>query len=185
MLYIYILKLENNKYYIGKTQNPQFRINDHFEGYGSVWTQKYKPIKIVEFIKNCDIYDEDKYTLKYMKIYGIHNVRGGSFCSIKLTPTTITTIEHMIKGANDICYNCGQSGHFANNCKKYKIKTQQPIRNDKSEEDSDYDIIDDCEVLELKNTDDHNPYDICDRCFRLGHDTSQCYARTDVIGNLL
>ena len=41
MVYIYVLKLEQEKYYIGKTNNPEFRINDHFNNIGSEWTKKY------------------------------------------------------------------------------------------------------------------------------------------------
>ena len=44
MVYIYILKLKNNKYYVGKTSNPKFRLESHFNSNGSVWTMKYKPI---------------------------------------------------------------------------------------------------------------------------------------------
>lgn len=47
MVYIYVLLLENNKYYVGKTTNPEFRIEDHFCSYGSGWTSKYKPVAIV------------------------------------------------------------------------------------------------------------------------------------------
>ncbi len=39
MVYIYILKLENNKYYVGKTTNPEFRVNSHFKNEGSSWTK--------------------------------------------------------------------------------------------------------------------------------------------------
>jgi len=85
MLYIYIIKLENNKYYVGKTLYPDFRINDHFNSTGSAWTRKYKPIEIVQLIDNCDDYDEDKYVIKYMEEYGINNVRGGSFNQVKLS----------------------------------------------------------------------------------------------------
>ncbi len=42
MVYIYVLKLENNKYYIGKTDNPEIRLNSHFNFNGSEWTKKYK-----------------------------------------------------------------------------------------------------------------------------------------------
>ena len=30
MLYVYIIKLENSKYYVGKTSNPDFRIEHTF-----------------------------------------------------------------------------------------------------------------------------------------------------------
>jgi hypothetical protein len=99
MLYIYILELESNKYYIGKTSNPQFRLDKHFDGSASVWTHKYKPVKLIELISNCDNFDEDKYTLKYMVKYGINNVRGGSFCLITLSKENISTIYKMIKNS--------------------------------------------------------------------------------------
>ena len=54
MVYIYILKLENEKYYIGKTDDPNTRIKLHFDGNGSAWTKKYKPIKIIDQFHNCD-----------------------------------------------------------------------------------------------------------------------------------
>jgi hypothetical protein len=99
MLYIYILELESNKYYIGKTTNPEFRLDKHFDGGASVWTNKYKPIKLIELISNCDNFDEDKYTLKYMEKYGIDNVRGGSFCQITLGEENLNTINKMIKNS--------------------------------------------------------------------------------------
>ena len=43
---IYILELENKKYYVGKTTNPDFRLEQHFNNSGSQWTKKYKPIKV-------------------------------------------------------------------------------------------------------------------------------------------
>ena len=39
MLYIYAILLEKQKYYIGKTTNPQFRIESHFNSMGSTWTK--------------------------------------------------------------------------------------------------------------------------------------------------
>jgi hypothetical protein len=127
MLYIYILELENNKYYIGKTTNPQFRLEQHFNSTGSSWTQKYKPIKLLEIIHNCDIFDEDKYTLKYMSLHGIDNVRGGSFCEIKLNHNYINILKRMIDGASDKCYKCREHGHFANECNKSDISTSSRI----------------------------------------------------------
>ena len=45
MVFIYVLKLHNNKYYVGKTDNPDNRIENHYKNNGSLWTKKYKPIK--------------------------------------------------------------------------------------------------------------------------------------------
>lgn len=50
MTNIYVLKLEQNKYYIGKSNNIDIRLNDHMNGNGSQWTKKYKPIEITEVI---------------------------------------------------------------------------------------------------------------------------------------
>lgn len=116
MIIIYILLLEQEKYYIGRTNNTEFRVNQHFNQDGSEWTKLYKPIKTIEIIENCNEFDEDKYTLMYMNIYGIENVRGGSFCQIKLLPEIKNIIQLMIKTATNKCYNCGNSGHYANEC---------------------------------------------------------------------
>ena len=97
MVFIYILELENKKYYVGKTTNPDFRLEQHFNSSGSQWTKKYKPIKILELKPNCDDYDEDKYTKIYMDKYGINNVRGGSYVQIKLDKVTIESLEKMNK----------------------------------------------------------------------------------------
>jgi len=47
MVYIYILELDQNKYYVGKTNNVNFRIQDHINRNGSAWTKKYKPLKLI------------------------------------------------------------------------------------------------------------------------------------------
>jgi len=118
MVFIYALQLEKNKYYIGKTNNPQFRLNNHFNSNGSEWTKLYKPLKVIELKPNCDDYDEDKITRQYMDKYGINNVRGGSFVSVKLEKSTMDVLQQMSNGTNNKCFDCGKDGHFAKDCEK-------------------------------------------------------------------
>ena len=56
-----------------------------------------------------------------MEKYGINNVRGGSFCEIKLSDNNLITLNQMIKGVTDKCYICGKTDHFANDCKKHSV----------------------------------------------------------------
>ena len=71
MVTIYVLKLQENKYYVGKTTNPTYRLDDHFSEGGSAWTKKYKPISIHELQPDkpdtdidlvCKLSDWDKFT---------------------------------------------------------------------------------------------------------------------------
>jgi predicted GIY-YIG superfamily endonuclease len=114
---IYILKLENNKYYIGKSNNVEKRYNEHINGTASTWTKKYKPLLIEKIISSASPFDEDKYTIEYMGIYGIDNVRGGIYVTEALDGLQRYTIKKSIWGANDCCTQCGRKGHFVKNCK--------------------------------------------------------------------
>ena len=81
---LYIIKLIQNKYYIGKTNKLEKRLIEHTENKGSKWTSIYYPINLIQIIPNCDKYDEDMYTEIYMEKYGIENVRGGTYAQAKL-----------------------------------------------------------------------------------------------------
>lgn len=115
---IYVLQLIKNKIYVGKTLNNVYlRYNQHINGNGSSWTKKYKPIKIIEHFQSNDKFEEDKCTKKYMELYGIENVRGGSYTNIQLANWQIKALEQEFKTANNLCFRCGKFGHFASNCK--------------------------------------------------------------------
>ena len=85
--YIYILKLEEKKYYIGYTNNIISMIQYHLDGKNE-WTNLYKVNKLKK--KKIKIKDKDcvkecnKMTLKLMKKYGWINVRGSIWEKIKI-----------------------------------------------------------------------------------------------------
>jgi predicted GIY-YIG superfamily endonuclease len=116
---IYVLELEEGKYYVGKTKNIDFRIGQHFNGDGTTWTKKYKPIKIID-VKSClTVFDEENTTIAYMKEKGIYNVRGGVYCNMVLTENEVNTIEKLIASIENKCYKCG-GNHFVKECKYQK-----------------------------------------------------------------
>ena len=74
---------------------------------GAKWTKKYSPVdpvpwertspgKTKAWAKNKPNSDEDKLTLKLMKKHGIQNVRGGSWCMVKMRKKTVRELEDLI-----------------------------------------------------------------------------------------
>ena len=82
--YIYVLKLVEDRYYVGRTINIFRRIQEHFTDGGSIYTKKYKPLKVVEVEEETTTDDERKMTFKYVEKYGWGKVRGSYWCSLEI-----------------------------------------------------------------------------------------------------
>jgi cellular nucleic acid-binding protein len=199
MVSIYVLELSDNKYYIGKTTNLSFRLSTHFHYRGSAWTTKYRPLKIIELIKNCDAYDEDKYTLQYMAKYGINNVRGGTFCRINLTAAQKKMIQSMINGSENKCYKCGSNDHYVSKCPFVEVCDSCEAEGecysdcDSSDETevevcgvrNSIDSIDSIDLRDSSDSSDSSDSDFCYRCGRKGHYSNKCYAIKHIKGYFL
>lgn len=133
MIFIYSLELQNGKYYVGKTTNPDYELEDHFMCFSPEWTKKYKPIRIINFYPDCTDKDLDKYTILYMEKYGIDNVRGGSFSSLELSEEDRCLFRTMSKKCENIdiriaeetyccCLYCGELFHDSSLCDKHENK---------------------------------------------------------------
>lgn len=77
---VYILKLTNNKYYVGSSLNLYRRLIQHWSSCGSKWTHLYQPIELVTWILTSDLlHIENLMTRAYVAKYGSLHVRGGNF----------------------------------------------------------------------------------------------------------
>lgn len=116
--YLYVIKLEEECYYVGFSENLHSRLDAHFNGEGAKWTQLHKPIKGVclEYHTNFDKHSEYEniLTLKCMKKYGIDNVRGGAWCQTQLYEPSRIKISRMIN--DDVCFNCKNRGYHTKYC---------------------------------------------------------------------
>lgn len=163
---IYVLKLKGGKYYVGKTYNIEGRIEQHIKGSGSAWTNAYPVENVLKVIKNCDEFDEDKYVKKYMHIYGIHNVRGGSYSQIALDDEIVRFLEKEIRTANNECFYCGKNYHFIQDC------LQNPNN----------DVCFSCKVKghDIKRCPNYNKWNGCTNCGRLTHFAFRCGREEDI-----
>ena len=97
----YVLELEDDNWYVGKTNNFNVRMCEHFspDHRGAQWTKLHKPVNIVDVI----IGDREKEkTLEYMERYGCENVRGSHWCQLEYPsdwqpPYTLETYKKRLK----------------------------------------------------------------------------------------
>lgn len=120
---IYVLLLEENKYYIGhvyaKSQEDiEWRIMEHVWKLETCaeWTRRYAVRQVVGVFPGTLI-DEENLTLLYMQKYGRENCRGGTHCQLILPPPPPdeSSIAKTIS-ALSACYHCHQQGHYSNQC---------------------------------------------------------------------
>lgn len=166
---IYVLLLENNKYYIGKTNNLEKRFLEHLNHKGCEWTKLYKPIKVVEKKKEETEFDEDIYTKKYMKKYGLSNVRGGSYVQIELPEYQRKSLQDELKTSDNLCFKCDKKGHFIKDCKSKKYDIQDIYIDENNAVDFNNRLLQVCK-REFSNN-------VCFKCGKARHFIKDCEAK--------
>ncbi len=113
---IYVLRLNCNKFYIGRSTNLHVRFIDHMENRGAQWVKLWKCQALIDVSKELSIFDEDHITKKYMFKYGIRNVRGGTYFNPCLTILQLETLRYEFDTATHRCFKCGLALHRNHRC---------------------------------------------------------------------
>lgn len=171
---IYVLKLEKNKFYVGKTGNFFNRMEYHRAG-TCEWTQLYKPVDVVEVRQSVGEFDEEITTKSYMKMYGIDNVRGAQYTQIVLSNVQVSEIRKSIECADDLCFSCGKPGHLSIDCAKNFSSTSSTSTSSRAKRTKS----------KGSKTKPAKVGSKCGRCGRYGHQTEGCYATTHLFGHSL
>jgi hypothetical protein len=171
---VYVLKLENGKYFIGYTISLK-NLREQLEKKNIKWLQKNSFIKILKVYNNCDKFDVDKYTKKYMELYGIENVRGGSYYHFKLNENVIKQIEKEFDISNQNIYE---------NEEEDEENKEEYIEDSFDKLEKEFEIINKCSRC---GSNDHYVYQCfvefepvsknikrCKRCREYGHEKKEC-----------
>lgn len=114
--YLYVLRCEKSKYYVGVANNVVSRFQQHKTGSGSAFTKIYKPIDIVKVVELKSAFDEDVMVKEYMKTFGIQNVRGGTWSQLTFKVSQYEFLQKELNHSQGNCLQCGSSDHFVKNC---------------------------------------------------------------------
>jgi len=161
---VYVLQLEQGKYYVGATSNWEQRQAEHFSGNGSTWTKRYKPIAVVEVQKRVDPLFEDLKVKEYMFKYGMNHVRGGSYSKVELEDAQVRSLQKEHRNASGRCFECGSSDHVASACPQIRKKNDTFMRKEQPSLSTQRRTS----FVQQK----------CTRCGREGHVAAACYAKT-------
>ncbi len=118
MIYIYILELCNNKYYIGKLydisklEDTILELDESFEWFYYNNIKKFANIRSFE-----EDFDENFLIYELMQHLGVHNIRGGKFNKINITTENTNDIFNNMKTEYNKCYLCGYYNHNGNQCR--------------------------------------------------------------------
>ena len=139
MSFIHLLRLRDNKYYVGRsTRSPYNYLTKHMHGGINDWTNRYIPFEVVSSVPSNEYSDLNVYVLEYMLKYGIDNVRGGSYSALEIPELHYNLIEAEMWRINNLCGRCGREEHEEIQC----LDTHDVNGREIIDDDTDDGIID-------------------------------------------
>lgn len=121
---VYILELEHNKVYVGKSVNISRRLLQHRagKGEGAAFTKLFKPtgkfLPRLGTVSGSGEAAERDETLRYMFLRGVANVRGWKYTQTHMNNVSLRNAEMEIRACLDLCWRCGRKGHMLKQCKE-------------------------------------------------------------------
>ena len=116
---VYVLELNNDKRYVGMSEDVEGRVYKHFAGEGASFTKTHGVVKRGEVLTVQDgtlEQWEQNETLAQMIKYGINNVRGFQWVHEKISVDQASVIKTLMTGLFSLCNTCGKPGHYAAGC---------------------------------------------------------------------
>jgi predicted GIY-YIG superfamily endonuclease len=81
---MFIMRLENGKYFVDCSKDPEKAMQEHIEGLGPLWTRIHRPLEIIKRIPFQRAEELDVYVKSAMRTYGLECVRGGTYSNARL-----------------------------------------------------------------------------------------------------
>lgn len=182
--HIYVLRLKGGKYYVGSTGDVSKRFAEHLAGEGAEWTRVHEPLDVSDSWLQKDEFEEDTTVKKYMALYGIENVRGGSYCQIHLPEDSFRVLQRELRGRTNACYTCGEQGHFANKC-PHRVQSDERARVRVGAQYHQMRCPRPEAISRVHKNASRTANGVCFRCGWPGHVRAQCFAKTHRNGNVL
>ena len=118
---VYVLRLEDSTYYVGKSTDIEARILQHKSGNGASFTASLGETAVsVALMTRGSIEDLEAWeraeTLERMYKHGIRNVRGWMFVTPVLSTEQQELAFQQICARKELCSICGRHTHFAAQC---------------------------------------------------------------------
>ena len=114
---VYVLELDDGRYYVGKSHRVEERLRQHAEGAGAACAKGYLR-RVPPLTPRADDFEawERAETLARMRRHGIGRVRGWMYTAPELGDAMREHAYQQVCERFDLCLRCGREGHFVTDC---------------------------------------------------------------------